>query len=325
MYPEHGSDIGDLLRHADLAMYGAKRNRLGHALYDPASEASRQGHLSLLSELRRAVEQDELTLRFQPKIDLASGGMASVEVLIRWNHRLRGVLAPADFIPFAEHTGYIRELTRWIIQAAARQAGAWRAQGLTVGLAINVSARDLLNPELPRIVGEALARHGVSPQSICLEVTETALMEDPERVHDTVRRLLALGLRLSIDDYGTGFSSLAYIKRLSVSELKIDRTFIKDLITDDDDLAIVLSTIELGHNLGLDVVAEGIEDAATAQRLRELGCTLGQGYFFAAPMDASGFLRWAMARAARRRTWRESSRRRATPRRCCRSPAARCP
>jgi diguanylate cyclase (GGDEF)-like protein len=296
LYPGHGADIGQLLRHADIAMYAAKRGRLGFLLYDPSVEDSRQGHLSLLSELRRAVERDELTLHFQPKVELATGAFASVEVLLRWTHPLRGVLPPSEFIPFAEHTGYIRELTRWVIDAALRQCGAWRAQGRTIRMAINVSARDLLNPELPDIVARALAAHGVPADALCLEVTETALMEDPVRAHETVRRLRALGLRLSIDDYGTGFSSLAYIKRLSVSELKIDRAFIKDLTRDAEDLAIVRSTIDLGHNLGLEVVSEGVEDEETATRLRELGCDLGQGYWFARPMDAQQLMAWITAR-----------------------------
>jgi len=296
LYPGHGADIGQLLRHADVAMYAAKRGRLGFLLYDPSVEDSRQGHLSLLSELRRAVERDELTLHFQPKVHLATGAFASVEVLLRWTHPLRGMLPPSEFIPFAEHTGYIRELTRWVIDAALRQSGAWRAQGRPIRMAVNVSARDLLNPELPDIVAHALATHGVAPDSLCLEVTETALMEDPVRAHDTVRRLRALGLRLSIDDYGTGFSSLAYIKRLSVSELKIDRAFVKDLAHDAEDLAIVRSTIDLGHNLGLQVVSEGVEDEVTAARLRELGCDLGQGFWFARPMDAQQLMAWIAAR-----------------------------
>jgi diguanylate cyclase (GGDEF)-like protein len=308
LYPAHGVDIGQLLRHADVAMYAAKRGRLGFLLYDPSAEDSRQGHLSLLSELRRAVERNELTLHFQPKVTLASGACTSVEVLLRWTHPLRGMLPPSEFIPFAEHTGYIRELTAWVIDAALRQCGAWRAQGRVIRMAVNVSARDLLNPELPRIVARALSAHGVNADALCLEVTETALMEDPVRAQDTVRHLRELGVRLSIDDYGTGFSSLAYIKRLSVSELKIDRAFVRDLARDAEDLAIVRSTIDLGHNLGLEVVSEGVEDEATATRLRELGCDLAQGYWFAKPMDAPQLAAWLDARAAALRTTRRADR-----------------
>ncbi|HET9646076.1 MAG TPA: EAL domain-containing protein [Burkholderiaceae bacterium] len=292
LYPVHGTDLAGLLRHADVAMYAAKRGRIQYALYDPAVEDTRAVHLSLLSELRRAVEQDELELRFQPKVDLAACRFASAEVLLRWTHPVRGVLPPSEFIPFAEHTGYIRELTRWLIEAAARQSGLWRAQGHTIRLALNVSARDLLNPDLPAIMAESLSRHGVPPDSISMEVTETALMEDPAGAHATVRRLRELGVKLSIDDYGTGFSSLAYIKRLAVDELKIDRAFIKELVHDADDQAIVRSTIELGHNLGLQVVAEGIEDAHTADKLREMGCDLGQGYHFARPLPADELMQW---------------------------------
>ena len=297
-WPEDGDDADTLLRHADVAMYVAKRAGSGHARYDQRFEAAPQGQLSLLGELRRAVEQDELLLHYQPKVSLADGRVHRAEALVRWLHPERGMVPPGDFIPFAEQTGYIRQISRWVIGEGIRQAAQWHRQGLDIAVSINVAARDLMSSDLLAYVSDMLDRHGVPASQVCLEITESGVMEDPARALDTLARLHTKGLRLSIDDFGTGYSSLAYLKKLPVKELKIDRSFVMHLVDDADDAAIVRSTIELGHNMGLEVVAEGVEGQAEVDLLAQLGCDEAQGYFFSRPLPAAAFEEWLHARRA---------------------------
>ncbi|MEO8385296.1 MAG: EAL domain-containing protein, partial [Betaproteobacteria bacterium] len=266
-YPEHGEDANMLLRRADIAMYAAKRAKGGFAIYDMRLEDDRQDHLTLLGELRRAIDQNELVLYYQPKLNFSRNTVTGMEALIRWQHPTRGNVSPADFIPFAEQTGNIRMITRWVIDAAIAQCGAWQAAGHPLKISINISARDLLDKELVPFVATKLAQYDVEPGLICAELTESALMEDPTRARETLAQLHELGLKLSMDDYGTGYSSLAYIKDLSLDELKIDRAFVSGMSTDAQSAAIVHSTIELGHRLGMTVVAEGVE---TLQELNAL-------------------------------------------------------
>ena len=291
-YPEHGSDAQTLVRNADIAMYVAKRNKTGFAIYDPNYDTSQQEHLSLLGELRRAVERDELRLYYQPKVSLSSENVSAVEALLRWQHPQRGVVSPGLFIPFAEHTGYIKVLTRWVLREAIRQCGAWIKQGLRLQVSVNISARDLMNRELPDMISGMLAEHGVPASHLCLEITESGFMDDPAHAQKVLERLSALGLKLSIDDYGTGYSSLSYIMKLPVQELKIDQSFIRHMVGDDDISTIVRSTIELGHNLGLKVVAEGVEDAAEWKMLQTLGCDDAQGFFMSPPLDPDSLAAW---------------------------------
>ena len=203
-------------------------------------------------------------------------------------------MSPALFIPFAEHTGYIKVLTRWVLREAIRQCGAWVAQGLKLQVSVNISARDLMNRELPEMISALLAQHNVPAAYLCLEITESGFMEDPAYAQKVLDRLSALGLRLSIDDYGTGYSSLSYIMRLPVQELKIDRSFITHMVGNDDISTIVRSTIELGHNLGLKVVAEGVEDAAGWAMLKALGCDDAQGFYMSPPLDAQALMKWML-------------------------------
>jgi EAL domain-containing protein (putative c-di-GMP-specific phosphodiesterase class I) len=210
--------------------------------------------------------------------------------LVRWQHPRRGLVPPGDFIPFLEQSGHIRSLTRWALRAGVRQAARWDKKGLTIS--INISARDLLSPDLPRYLQDLLADHGVAAGLLCLELTESALVEDPGTAFATVERLHDLGVRLAIDDYGTGYSSLAYIQRLPVDELKIDRSFVGRLTHNRDNQTIVRSTIELGHNLGLKVTAEGIEDAEAAAMLARMGCDTGQGFFIGRPLALADFEDW---------------------------------
>jgi len=290
--PIHGEDPGVLLRHADVAMYEAKQQRSGVAVYQTSYDKHRAEQLSLLSDLRKAIAENQLKLYYQPKVDLRRERLIGVEALVRWSHPDRGIVPPSEFIPFAEQTGVIREVTRWVIPEAMRQCGAWRAAGISLTFSINVSARDLLDRELSNVFEEAARKHDVPLDMVIAEITESALAEDPHRVQETMRELKHLGLRLSIDDYGTGYSSLAYIQRLQCDELKVDRTFVTHISGRDKDAAIVRSTIDLGHSLGLIVVAEGVENVEVLGVLRELGCDLGQGFGICRPLPPEKLMDW---------------------------------
>ena len=291
-FPEHGADAEVLMRNADIAMYVAKRSRSGLAVYDASYDTNQQEHLSLLGELRRAVERNELQLVYQPKVTLATAHTGAVEALLRWQHPTRGMVPPVQFIPFAEHTGYIKALTRWVLAEAIRQCGAWRREGIDLRIAVNLSARDLMHRELPEYIEGLLQQHAVPAQRIGLEITESGFMEDPVHAQRVLERLSAMGLQLSVDDYGTGYSSLSYLMKLPVDELKIDRSFVSNLSDDSSLQTIVRSTIELGHGLGLKVVAEGIEDARTYALLRELRCDSAQGYYMSPPLAPDALRAW---------------------------------
>jgi EAL domain-containing protein (putative c-di-GMP-specific phosphodiesterase class I) len=238
------------------------------------------------------VDRGELRLYYQPKISMHTANIHAVEALIRWEHPQRGLVPPAQFIPFAEHTGYIKLLTRWVLREAVCQAGEWQRSGLRLQVSVNISARDLMNRDLPDQVAELLAEHGVSPGLMCLEITESGFMDDPAHAQRVLDRLAELGVKLSIDDYGTGYSSLSYIMRLPVQELKIDRSFISRMTSDPEISTIVRSTIDLGHNLGLKVVAEGVEELAAWNMLRTLGCDDAQGFFMSHPLPPAALAEW---------------------------------
>jgi diguanylate cyclase (GGDEF)-like protein len=292
-FPEHGDDPNALMRAADVAMYEAKRTKSGFSVYDPTHDERRQEFLTLLGELRHAVEAGELVLHYQPKMSLAEGRVTAVEALVRWRHPQRGFIEPGQFIPFAEQTGYISAITRWVLGKAIEQCGVWERTGLRIRMSVNISARDLqLGEALVQYVAGALQAAELPAGMLCLEITESALMEDPGSAQSTLRKLRELGITTSIDDYGTGYSSLAYIKQLAVNELKIDRAFVSGMEADKRNAAIVRSTIELGHNLGLTVVAEGVETDHELAELRRFGCDSAQGFYFARPMPAASFERW---------------------------------
>ena len=291
-FPEHGDDPKSLMRHADVAMYVAKRSNRGYAVYEKSFHQPRVELLRLLSDLRRAIDQDELVLYYQPRVDLKSGTTTHVEALVRWEHPERGFVPPSEFIPFAEQTGFIRTITRAVMEKSIQQAKRWRDMGWDIVISFNISSRDLVNPELPKLVEDELTRVGVEPGRIAIEVTESGFMEDPGQALDILKRLEKLGIKLAIDDYGTGFSSLAYIKKLPVQELKIDQSFVRNMVTDRNDAIIVKSTIDLGHNMGLKVVAEGVEDVEIMKMLKSLGCDHAQGYFMSKPLSAEKFEAW---------------------------------
>ena len=297
-HPLAGSDSATLLRNADAAMTLAKRSRSDSMVWTPGREAHQQDHLSLLGELRRAVERDELRVAYQPKLSLTNFAVVGVEALMRWEHPERGLIPPSEFIPFAEHTGYIKVLTRWVINAALTQCGAWLRDGRELRVAVNISARDLLTRDLPTQIAAALQRHDVPARLLCLEVTESSFMDDPATAERVLKDLHELGIRISIDDYGTGYSSLAYLQRLPVSELKIDRSFVVNASSDAASAKIVRSTIELAHSLGLEVVAEGVEDQAGLDFLRTSGCDLAQGFVIGRPVPAAQLTIWAAGKNA---------------------------
>ncbi len=292
-FPEHGEDAEMLLSHAEVAMYFAKRT-VGNnfKVYSPEIDQSSQQNLSLLSELRSAIHEDQLRLYVQPKFSLDEKEVVGLEALIRWMHPVRGFLLPDNFIPFAEQTGIIRLITRWILDRSAALCAELIEQGIHLKISINISTHDLLDQDLPVKFADILTRHRVKTSSFCLEITESAIMNDPHRAQVTLERLNAMGVELSIDDFGTGYSSLAYLKRLPVRELKIDKSFVMHMETDADDRKIVKSTIDLGHNMGLRVVAEGVEDAAVMALLTKMGCDHVQGNYINQAIPAEELLTW---------------------------------
>jgi diguanylate cyclase (GGDEF)-like protein len=286
-YPEHGSDPETLTRHADIAMYAAKVARAGYAFYDAATSQADTGKLTIVTELRRAIENDELVLHYQPKADLETGQVASVEALVRWEHPERGLIPPDEFIPLAQQTTLVKPLTMWVLNEALRQCRAWEDDGLVLSVAVNLSPRNLSDQQLPADLALLLKKWRLAPSRVELEITETAILSDPFRAKTVLDRLGAMGVRLSIDDFGTGYSSLDYLKRLPVNEIKIDRSFVTRMLESEDDRIIVGSTIELARNLGLDVVAEGVEDEETWARLKALRCDTAQGYLLSRPLPAA--------------------------------------
>jgi diguanylate cyclase (GGDEF)-like protein len=292
LYPEHGGDVDTLLQRADIAMYVAKETHTGHEIYANERDQNSARRLTLLGELRRAVDRNELELFYQPKVDLNSGQMAGVEALLRWDHPGLGKVAPDEFIVAAEQTGLMRSLTRFALERALRQWQVWRQEGFVVDIAVNLSRRSLLDPSFVEDVKEILAIHRVPHHHLLLEITESSIIADPIRAADVCRRLNELGIGLSLDDFGAGYSSLGYLKRLPVQEIKIDKSFIIGMTEDDNDEVIVRSTIDLARNLGLRVVAEGVETDAVWDRLQLLGCDQAQGYLLGYPMPGHKFPDW---------------------------------
>ncbi|GLZ29139.1 hypothetical protein Lesp02_13290 [Lentzea sp. NBRC 105346] len=293
-YPSLGcADVHDLLKHADIAMYAAKRGRLGIAVYEPGLDEYTTAALTVISDLRRAIDQGELVLHYQPKAAVHSGAVCGVEVLTRWQHPTRGLLGPDQFIPAAEESGLIEPLTLYVLDGALVQTRTW-----DVPVSVNIGAQCLHNRSFPEQVAEALARHDVPADTLTLEITESAIIADPQCATEVLRRLKDLGVRLSIDDFGTGYSSIAYLRTMPVHEMKIDRSFTTNMLTDASSNAITRSLLGLAHNLELEVVAEGVEDHETWSELAALGCDIVQGYCLSKPLPADEFAVWLEERAA---------------------------
>ncbi len=295
-YPDNGTEVETLLQCADSAMYRAKDERLTHAFYEASSYRHDPERLTLVSDLRRAIRDSELVLHYQPKATLDSGEVASVEALVRWQHPERGLLPPAEFIPVVEQTSLVKPLTAFVLGEALRQCKAWKDEGLDLSVAVNISMRNLLDRSFADEVRRLLDFHGVEPNRLELEITESTVLADPHRTGRLLDELNAMGVRLSVDDFGTGYSSLSVLKRLPLNELKIDRSFVKNMLTDEDDAIIVRSTIDLARNLGLEVVAEGVESVEVWDELESLGCHTAQGFYLSRPVPPAQLGLWLRSR-----------------------------
>jgi len=295
-FPQHGTDASDLLRHADIAMYAAKRGE-GCLHYTAELDVHSPRRLAIMTDLRRAIREDQLHLQYQPKVNLRTGETTSVEALLRWTHPTLGVIHPSEFIPLAEMSDVIHPLTRWVVETAARQILAWEKSGLTLNVAVNLSARNLLDESLPQNLQQILDTCGVAPTRMEMEITESAIMADPRRAEGVLNQIDQMGIKLAIDDFGTGYSSLAYLLRLPVDCLKLDRAFVANL-RQKGEAAIVRSTVQMAHNLGLSMVAEGAEDVATVAALIRADYDVVQGYYFSRPLSADALQAWLISNQA---------------------------
>ncbi len=292
IFPQHGEDADALLRRADIAMYVAKRSGADSVVYNPQDDQHSAARLVLITELRRAVGRQELVLHYQPQVMLRSRRVGGLEALVRWQHPRRGLLPPSEFIPLSERTGIVKPLSHWVLTAALGQCRAWRQTGCNVSVSVNLSMRNLLDPELPEMVTQLVTASEADPRSLTVEITESVLMADPQRAMENLARLREFGVQFSVDDFGTGYSSLAYLQRLAVNEVKIDKSFVTRMAEHEGSRAIVKATVELGHSLGFAVVAEGVENRETWDMLSALGCDKAQGYFISRPMPATQAGEW---------------------------------
>ena len=290
--PLHGDDEMTLMRLADVAMYVAKRQTHGYSIYDPNTDEHNPRNLALLGELRTAIDMDELVLNYQPKVNVKTGQITGVEALVRWRHSEHGLMYPDEFIPLAEQTGLIKPITMWVLKESLHQSAQWASEGITLDMSVNLSVRNLQDLQFPERIGRFTTSICKDTHRLSLEITETAIMADPNRAQEVLRSLGEMGIKLSIDDFGTGYSSLAYLKQLPVSELKIDKSFVQNMTVNENDSVIVKSIVDLAHNIGLIVVAEGAEDKETFELLVELGCDMVQGFYVSEPLSADDFLKW---------------------------------
>jgi diguanylate cyclase (GGDEF)-like protein len=294
LYLEHGKDPDTLIQRADVAMYVAKQNNHNIALYSKDFDKHSPHRLTLMGELRQAIKNDELLLHFQPKVISETGELHAVEALVRWDHPIHGIMQPGEFIPLAERTGLIEDLTHWVLKKSLQECSFWHQKMINIGIALNISSSCLLNPEFPEILQSLLASYNFPAESLIMEITETSIMVDPDRSLEILNHIHQNGVNLSIDDFGTGYSSLSYLKKLPVSELKIDKSFVTDMLHSESDATIVNATIQLGHNLGLKVVAEGVEDEQTFNMLQSMGCDFQQGFFISKPLPHEALSTWIL-------------------------------
>jgi predicted signal transduction protein with EAL and GGDEF domain len=289
---EHGLDPGTLLQHADIAMYVARVQNVGVFAYTPDVDKHSPEGLLLLGELPRAIRNAELVLHYQPKVATSTGDLVGAEALVRWQHPERGMILPDDFIPLAEHTGLIGSLTRYVLAAALTQVRSWADAGRPLTVSVNLSARNLIDESLPALVADLLRAHGVPAERLVLEVTESALMMDPGRAQQVLEQLSALGVRISVDEFGAGYTSLSQLRTLPVQELKLDRSFVLTMTEDASNALIVHSVIDLGHSLGLSIVAVGVETAQVRTALEQVGCDVVQGFHLSRPVAADALDEW---------------------------------
>jgi predicted signal transduction protein with EAL and GGDEF domain len=296
LFPEHADDAETLAQRADVAMYVAKRAGVAHSIYASEADRSSVRRLTLLSDFRRAIEDNQFVLHFQPIVGFADGKPVQAEALVRWEHPEHGLMPPEEFIELAELSGFIRPLTRWVLERAVAVASNWWRDGHRLGVAVNLSVRNLYDPSLPRFLGGLFETYGLPSDQLVLELTETELMDDPALALQVLGEVNRLGIATAVDDFGTGYSSLTYLKDLPIREIKIDKSFVDGIRRRTDDLTIVRSMIELGHNLGLEVVAEGVEDGLLYEHLAQLGCDLAQGFHVTPPLSAPDLHAWLAAR-----------------------------
>jgi len=301
-YPTHGDDGNILLQRADVAMYLAKQNKIGYSIYDPDKDTHSIGRLALMSELRTAIEKQLLELHYQPKIDVTSEEIIGVEALIRWQHPQRGYIEPEEFVPLAEQTGLIKPLTQWVLEKSVQQCVIWKEKNIDLTVAVNLSVHDLHDTKLLRHINDLLAHNDLPAEKLVLEVNESDIMAEPLRVKEILTNIKKLGVNLSIDDFGTGYSSLSYIKKLPVDEIKIDRSFVMEMAKNDEDDIIVQATIQLTHKLGLKIIAEGVHDKKTWERLQHLKCDIAQGHYISPPMNGNEFTAWMMNKGWKNKT-----------------------
>jgi diguanylate cyclase (GGDEF)-like protein len=294
LYPEHGRDVDTLMQRADIAMYVAKSSQRDYLVYSPKFDQHSSERLTLMAELSQAIENDDLVIYFQPKICCHTMRMCGVEVLVRWQHEKLGLIPPDQFIPMAERTGLIGSLTTWVLKETFQSLEKWHKQGLEIKASVNIAVQTLLDPEFPETLTGLLASVALPKDSLTLEITETSVMKDPDLALSVLFRLRDMGISISIDDFGTGYSSLAYLREMPVSEVKIDKSFVLEMLNKEEDAVIVKAIIDLAHNLKLKVVAEGVETKEVLRELNSLGCDLLQGYFFSRPVPFDEFGQWFM-------------------------------
>lgn len=297
--PSQGNDVNILVQRADVAMYLSKRNKIGYAIYDPDKDTHSIGRLALMSEFRNAIENELLDLYYQPKIDIESNEVTGAEALLRWNHPERGYIGACEFIPLAEQTGLIKPLTVWVLHQAVRQCIEWRQYVADFNMSVNLSVQNLHDAELLDEIRELIKKHRLPPRCLTLEITEGDIMADPIRARELLKQFNAMGIVLSIDDFGTGYSSLGYLKQLPVEEIKIDRSFVMEMTEDENDAVIVRATIDLAHNLGMWIVAEGVKDKKTWDMLEALNCDIAQGYHISRAIHPREFTDWLQSRGWR--------------------------
>ena len=294
-FPTHGDDVNILMQRADVAMYIAKQNKIGYSVYDPNKDTHSIGRLALMSELRVAIENQSLELYFQPKIDMEQNAVIGAEALLRWNHPQRGFINPDELIPLAEQTGLIKPLTKWVLEQSIHQCAKWKNKNIDISISVNISVHNLHDAELLQHVQAMLAQQNLAPENLILEISENDIMSEPLRAKNTLDKIKQTGIKLSIDDFGTGYSSLSYLKKLPIDEIKIDRSFIVDMLENRDEDVIVHATIELAHNLDLKVVAEGVYNEKTWRRLKELHCDIAQGHHISEALTENAFTAWLIS------------------------------
>ncbi len=291
-FPTHGEDVDALVQRAGVALHMAQKSAKGYAIYEPSFDRHTPLRLTLMSELRRAIEKNDLSLFYQPKVSIQTNELYGAEALARWDHPTHGFISPDEFIPMAERTRMIKQLTQWVLKRAFKDCAAWHKQGLDIKISVNLSTRDLHDPDLPDLIAGIAASTGIQPEWIILEITESSVMNEPENALAIINRLHDMGYQFSIDDFGTGYSSLAYLKRLPLEELKIDKSFVMDIMNSENDATIVKAIINLAHNLGLSVTAEGVENDAIMAKLRDYNCDIAQGYYLSKPLSVNEFNDW---------------------------------